>query len=374
MALHKGWDRVLTTKEGAVKTTGFSTQLTKGQLGIFDMSQENQTKDGHPVVTDFAAQPADRKFEIKLGIHDNGLGRSQTNKSMSSFPFTIGNVKSLRVSLPDEGSVDEWLIGFDGTEGTELTFNAGETTELSINLEGEPMGLLGYVKAEALFKMQFFAPNAPEDVDDKAIVEEAVESFKKEELLGQYPITELIDITAEDTGGKMAIRIKGKKTELAAAEEALRYEIPFINSSLRISVAGGYLRGVNESNAQYAAGIFSVKNISRAAEKANLGGDLMDFEHRGRIYFTGENQHHDNYFARSIYGRESNLEELTGYVVYALEVERTKFSGGFNGRQSENITYHITAPVGSQAAVETLLNSLATAAGVETVTTVEAGE
>lgn len=549
MASHKAWDRHLVTNQGLTMTDGYSTRLAKGQIGIFDMSTENQTKLGNPAIADFAAQPADRKFEVKVGVHDNGLGRSQTNKSMSTIPFTLGGVQGLSVSVSDldEKVYDEWLIGYNGSTGSELKFNAGETTEVSVLLKGEPLGVLGYFNAELLLKMHFTAPQDEAEVNNEKIVTEAVKAFKREEFMGQFPINELLEITpinssnpatvdgdehklyeieVEDLGdsnalgviqasypehivrktdrkglvstytmlvktvmeddgtgtgtnvetsvpadfdgkswtvkevgtavtekytirladkngtdsrladlqaaypdltitetavdknlcqreyetttasnvvfeecdpafrdlfeteapetfdfvdwdveekvwdatAKMGIRIKGKDFTLSPNGEALRHQFPYYNSSLRIEVAGGYPIDVNESFAHYKGGVMPIKLVTRAQEPSNLGADLMDWETRGNAYFTnGNDPKHDNLFARSVYGRESNLDELTQYVTYAVKIGRTKFSQGFNGTQSENFTYHIVAPKGKHQDIEALLNSLATKVGIPTV-------
>jgi hypothetical protein len=598
MASHKAWDRHMITNEGLTMTNGFSTRLAKGQIGIFDMSTENQTKLGNPAVASFAGQPKDRKFEIKVGVHDNGLGRSQTNKSMTSIPFTLDGVKGLSVSVPDmEKKVyDEWLVGYNGKPGTELTFNAGETTELSILLSGEPMAILGYHNAELLLHMQFTAPQDPAEVNNEKIVLEAIKALKNEEFMGQFPIEELIEITpinssnpasvtgtshlmlnlkVEDLGdsgalgevqaaypgavvrrsdrkgltstytilveggddavaasdikeglayeivtagdtdftaigaadnnvgtqfiatgagtgtgtadaigavdysyevdgqtitksweevaqgkaktetytirladkngtdsrlseiqaaypeltitevadsyspalcqrdyqttvatnvvfeecdpafrdlfsseaprtfdfvdweaeevvydanAKMGIRFKGKDVTLSPNGEALRHQFPFYNTSTRIEVSGGYPIDVNESFAHYKGGVMPIKLISRAKEQSNLGANLMDWEVRGKAYFTnGNDPKHDNLFARSIYGRESDLDELTQYVVYGLKIARSKYSQSFNGKQEENFTYHIVVEKDKHADVEALLNDLATEAGVPTV-------
>lgn len=598
MASHKAWDRHLITNEGLVMENGFSTRLAKGQLGIFDMSAENQTKLGNPSVSNFTGQPKDRKFEIKVGIHDNGLGRSQTNKSMTSIPFTLGGVQGLSVSVPDieEKVFDEWIVGYNGKPGTELTFNAGETTELSILLSGEPMAILGYFNAELELKMQFTAPNDAADVNNEKIVMEAIKAVMDTEYMGQYPVGELLEIlpindtnpatvtgtkhemqqlkiedlgdsgalgevqaaypqaivkrtdrkgllstytimveqgelavvggsfivgqeyeivttgttdfttigaadsnpgtrfvatgagtgtgtadeveatdftqdvngttvvtrwTVEETGtaktetytirladkdgttsrlselqaaypdltitevadsyspalcqrdyqttvatnvvfeecdpsfrglfeseaprtydfvdwegevvtydptAKMGIKFKGKDVTLSPNGEALRHQFPFYNSSVRIEVSGGYPIDVNESFAQYQGGVMPIKLISRAQEQSNLGANLMDWEVRGKSYFTnGNDPKHDNLFARSIYGRESDLDELTQYVTYALKISRTKYAQSFGSKQEENFTYHIVAEKGKHQAVETLLNSLATEAGLTAV-------
>jgi hypothetical protein len=596
MASNKPWDRHLVTNEGLVMTDSHSTRLAKGQIGIFDMSQENQTRLGNPAVSTFAGAPANRKFEIKLGIHDISPSRSQSNKSMATIPFTLGGVKRVAVSAPTQMTniTDEWLVGFDGRAGTELVFNAGETTELSVLLKGEAMGILGYTNAEALFHLQFTAPQAIADVNNEKIVTEAVKAFKREEFIGQYPVTELLDITTinsenvalvgtnhdlqelsiQDEGGssdlalvqaqypaydvkktnregnistytalaksglvgvvggsfvigqeyeivtigttdftaigasentigvkfvatgigagtgtadevelgdfsqdvngtiiltdwtviatgkasteaytirladdagntsrlaelqaaypdltiaevadtwspalcqrdysttvvtnvvfeecspefndlfeseapapydfiewetaepvysataKMGIRFKVKETVLAANSEALRHQFPFYNTSARLEVSGGYPIDVNESFARYTGGIFNIKLISRAQERSNLGGNLQDWETRGDYYFTRENAHKDNLYARHIYGRESDLDELVQYVDYIIEVSRTKFAQGFNDTQSETIIYHILAPVGKNDAVESIVNVLAVAAGLDAV-------
>lgn len=545
MASHKAWDRHLVTNQGLVMSNGFSTRLAKGQIGIFDMSTANQTKLGNPSVSDFSTQPLDRKFEIKVGIHDNGLGRSQTNKSMATIPFRIQDVQGLSVSVSDldEKVYDEWLVGYNGSAGSELKFNAGETTELSILLSGEPLAVLGYLNAELLLKMHFTAPQDEAEVNNEKIVTEAIKALKREDFMGLIEggsINELLEITpmnssnpatvtgdehklyeieVEDLGdsnalgqiqasypehivrktdrkglvstytmlvktvvvdtvetsvpapydgnawtvkevgtaitekytirlsdkngtdsrlpelqaaypeltitetavdknlcqreyettvasnvvfeecdpafrdlfvteapepfdfidwdaidkvydatAKMGIRFKGKDFTIAANGEALRHQFPYYNSSVKIEVAGGYPINVNESFAHYKGGVMPIKLISRAQVPSNLGADLMDWEVRGNAYFTnGNDPKHDDLFARSVYGRESNLDELTQYVTYAVKIGRTKFSQSFNGTQSENFTYHIVAPRGKHQDVETLLNNLATKAGIPTV-------
>lgn len=691
MALHEPWDRHFVTNQGVVRTAGHSITLGKGELGIFDVSPENQTKNGNPAVSNFSNQPKDRKFEIKLGRYD-ALSRSGSNKSMASIPFRVQDVVSLAVSAPKDKSnkVDDFIVGFDGRDGTEFSFLPGETTEISVKLHGEAMGYLGYNQSEVLLKAYLRAPEVQADINNEEIVMEAIMQLKGMELLGQVDINDYVDIlpvkdtglatpanataynfyeltvqdlgdssalglvqaqypnyvvkrteriglsstytiiapsgeivtggsfvvdqeyeivtagttdftligaadnnvgtrfvatgvgagtgtaqvvvaanyvqgiasiikdcdacpagfveegggviyniTLEDDGAdstatvqavpgakattaskegqengvgiyvvvtddeltqaeidafvtanptatvnkvgetvaictngtvsttawvstgdcnatietyqirladtecgdsrlaevqaaypdltitevgasntycqrtyettvatnvvceecdpafrdifeseapspfdmvewekdapvydataKMGIRIRAKESLLGSNGEALRYDMPFLNTSVRLEVAAGHPTNVNENFAGYSQGVVNVKLLSRAEERSNLGGDLMDWDTRSKHYFTGNKVHTDSLYARTVLGEESDLDEFTQYVDYALEVNRVKFSQGFNGTQSETFVYHILAPVGKHDGVEALLNSLAGAANVEVV-------
>lgn len=162
------------------------------------------------------------------------------------------------------------------------------------------------------------------------------------------------------------IRVKGKETILTP-DECLRDEVPFISTSVRIKLAGGYPTEVNESVRNF-NNRFAVKVLSKAEDRDNLAGNFWAYEDMAKVYFDGSPRHFNNNYAKFLLGEESHLIEPDKSVIdYAITIRPTKYSQSFSGRVEESITYHIIVPVGEQQEIENLLNSLAAAAGVDPV-------
>lgn len=168
----------------------------------------------------------------------------------------------------------------------------------------------------------------------------------------------------------MGIRIKAKET-ISSPSEELRDGTPFINSSIRLKVAGGYK---TETYNSFKTGRkrFNVKLISRQEELENLGGHLWPLEDRDFTYFNGYPRHkncengHMNEYTKQLLGEESVLKPNAQYVVYTVKV-KAKTSQGLISSLVEDFNYQIAAEVGKHHGVEALLNSLAGAAGVDGV-------
>lgn len=168
----------------------------------------------------------------------------------------------------------------------------------------------------------------------------------------------------------MGIRIKAKET-ISSPSEELRDATPFINSSIRLKVAGGY---ATETYNSFKTGRkrFSVKLISRQEELENLGGHLWPLEDRDFTYFNGHPRHrnfengHMNEYTKQLLGEESVLKPNAQYVVYTVKV-RPRTGQGIISDLVETFNYQIAAEVGLHHGVEALLNSLAGAAGVDGV-------
>ena len=65
---------------------------------------------------------------------------------------------------------------------------------------------------------------------------------------------------------------------------------------------------------------------------------------------------------------ESSVQnQLKQYVDYAITIGHASHSQGFAARLNEDITYHVYVEVGRHFAVEDLLNTIASGAGVGTV-------
>lgn len=207
MGLHKPFDRAFYVVGGATMTDGYSLNLTKGQFGIFDI--QNTNVNGAKAVNSFLGQPKNKKYELKMGVSDLAVTRSQTNKSFSSFPFSVNNVLDLTVSVPEstEQQVDEVIVGYNGIdEGTAITFKKGDRKKLVLRLEGEPIGLLGYPNGVDI-PVYMDAENCPvlgsdcEDCDPCEAVEclpivlDAIEKLKRHQLRGGTLVSDYVDIT-----------------------------------------------------------------------------------------------------------------------------------------------------------------------------------
>lgn len=205
MGLHSPIERHFITNEGAVKTTGGSLKLAKGQVAIVDLDAPN-TRQGKKLVDSFVGKSPTSKFEITLGKADIGVTRSLSNKSLSSVPFTLEDVKEVRVSAPDGkgDQVDDFVIGFNGVDGTEIDMNNGDTEIIQVELTGKGIQYLGYSGGKAVVQVVLIAPDEGTKIltgnpvagewTMEQVVTEGIERLINSELLGQTPITDLVDI------------------------------------------------------------------------------------------------------------------------------------------------------------------------------------
>lgn len=164
----------------------------------------------------------------------------------------------------------------------------------------------------------------------------------------------------------MGIRLTGKKIELSGSE-AYRDFMPFIASSVRISVAGGYYNSQTASFHEGSGDRFHVQMDSRATEPEYLGGNLQELEEMSRRYFEDESRQYQNSYGTWAKGEESLLNPTAPYVDYILTVRTKTMSQGFSGELNETFYYHFITEVGKHQEVEAILNQLATEAGIAPV-------
>ena len=206
MGLHKPFDRDFFVLGGSVMTDGISTNLAKGQFGIFDV----ETGAAPKAVTSFKGQPKNKKYELRLGKADVPVTRSQNNFSYSSFPFSLKDVMNLKVSSPEttEQKVDEVIVGYNGiSDDTAIQFKAGDRKKLVVRLEGEPIGLLGYTYNFVDVPIYMEADrcihdNGCSDCEDPCskveclpIILDAIEQLKNHQLRGGTKVSDYIDVT-----------------------------------------------------------------------------------------------------------------------------------------------------------------------------------
>lgn len=197
MASHAPQTLFFVTNEGSVATSGGSTRIAKGQIGLVDKGGV-PTSAGIPVVTSVTSIATDRNrlYELRLGIAPLTPTRSQSNKAYSTVPFKLSEIVDVKVNYPKMGvSVDEFLIGYDGINASSaLTMSNGDNEVIDITLFGEAIGMLGYPEAKVTVKLHLEAPNTGSFTMHQ-IVEEGVKRLKNVTLVGGVPITNYIDIT-----------------------------------------------------------------------------------------------------------------------------------------------------------------------------------
>lgn len=207
MGLHKSFDRQFVLLGGAVKTTGGSLDLTRGEIGFFDPS--TVTENGAVAIPSFKGLSKSKKFEIRYKENDNDtISRSMSSKTYKSFPFSLENVLELRVSTPKitEAQVDEVVVGWNGIDNdTALRFRRGESKNATIELSGEAIGMLGYPLNTVQVPMFFdtgsrYLDDCEEfdfctEIECTKIVENAIEVFKQFKLRGGVPVTDYVEIT-----------------------------------------------------------------------------------------------------------------------------------------------------------------------------------
>ena len=173
---------------------------------------------------------------------------------------------------------------------------------------------------------------------------------------------ELVSV-ASDENAKMGIRIKGKAFDWTPTDVS-RDQIPFYETSTRVEASGGYIIEVNESFQDNFRDLFVITRLSRAQDRDNLGGHLMQAEEASRAYFDGEKRHVDNLYAKAVLGEESVLDFKKQYVQYAITIHDSKYSQGVGRRSDMGTTYNVWAELGKDSALHTYIKALATKVGI----------
>lgn len=150
-------------------------------------------------------------------------------------------------------------------------------------------------------------------------------------------------------------------------EECLRDLVGFTETSTQIRVAAGYPEEIREGIGTLPQGTYGTTYLSKWTPRTHLAGNLRDLENEGRAYFRGIGTRKD-YLGKLIRGEVTNMEDQAKqYIQYTLTVDHFNRTQSLAGRISEVINYDIFVEVGTQADVESLLNSIASAAGVPMV-------
>lgn len=163
----------------------------------------------------------------------------------------------------------------------------------------------------------------------------------------------------------MGIRVRGKK-QIMAGSEGFRRDTPTIYTSTRISLSNEAPGEVSQSYNKGTNGRFAVKLLSIATEPGGQGFTLRDMEARTKVYFTQDYPACGNYDSY-VSGGESLLKDFKQYITYTVRVKRSHPSQSFSGDVTVNYDYIFAVELGRQGDIETLVNHIATGAGLGTV-------
>lgn len=211
--LNKPTDRYFTILGGSVMTSGYSLNLGKGTIGLFDLSK--QTKDGLAAISNLKNFPKNKEVILKMGADNSTLSRTHDVKGKVSAPFKLSEVIDVKVSAPDISAqlVDEVVIGYDGINANSaIDFTKGEVKKFTLKLSGEAIGKLGYPKAEVIIEHAVEADDCdPYDdcvdcnpcsaVDPLPLMEQVADFFRNFELRGGVKASEFIDVTVTKSCG-----------------------------------------------------------------------------------------------------------------------------------------------------------------------------
>ena len=172
-----------------------------------------------------------------------------------------------------------------------------------------------------------------------------------------YPV-EAAPVAGETLCG---FEVKGKPIVMNPSE-CTYDELPFIMTSSRIlGLSGGYPIDYS-MNSIVPKGTWRILELDRARDLDNLGGNLREWEQKGRFYFENEKPHR-SMVERSLTGTQSRLNGLTQYSDLFVTIENSNKSG-MNDKSYTYITYHVLVPFGRTTNMENMFRNLAGAAGL----------
>lgn len=203
MSLQGAQHRHLVVLDGKTLQSGGSLQISNGVLAVVDNDPRAVTQNGRKILSSFSGLPKSKEFQIVLGTPDNAVSRSTTNKPFESLPFKLDEIVDFKVVAPKEKGikVDDFIIGYNGTAGTEIVLGERTASSIDITLMGDAIAQLGYDNKQVTVKLMFEAPYVDENgaavdaasVTNQEVVENAVKRFNNMKLMGNVPITDYVE-------------------------------------------------------------------------------------------------------------------------------------------------------------------------------------
>jgi hypothetical protein len=165
---------------------------------------------------------------------------------------------------------------------------------------------------------------------------------------------------------KCGLRFKAKE-QVSYPDEYTRDTFGFIENSTKIEVSGGFITEVREGIGQVTDNTIPTYVVSKWEPRTHVGESMLQWERNSFFYFNGH-QVHSDVDARFLLGEFSNIEPSAQYVDYVITVENTKFAQSMSQTYTEVTNYHILVELGKHFAVESMVNMIATKAGLPAVT------
>lgn len=183
--------------EGNVRTTGSSLTLGVGELAFVDLNKV--VNGGAKVISDFSPLSPATRLAIRMGEMDGFGSRTGSNKPISSIPFKLKDVTNIYVDAPQRAGakVDDFVIGFNGEDGSEFNIDNAENEVIELTLKGDLMGMIGLPDRKYTARVNLTAPIEGVKGTDwtmHEIVENAFLELKNYKLPGNIPITDYVDI------------------------------------------------------------------------------------------------------------------------------------------------------------------------------------
>lgn len=200
--------------DGNVKTTGGSLNLAVGQLAIVDLNQSaTNASEGLKVLSDFSDLKANSKLQIRMGEPNDYVSRSENNKAINTMPFKLSDITNIYVDAPTRAGVkvDDFIIGYNGKDGSELDISAGENEVIELTLKGDLIGMTGAKDCKEIFRVNLTAPLESERTKSttagaaanqwtmQELVRNAYTELKKKKIPGGHSITDYVDILLVDS-------------------------------------------------------------------------------------------------------------------------------------------------------------------------------
>lgn len=205
MATAGALERDFFVLDGKTLTTGGSLNLTNGVLAIVSNDNKELTQNGRKVYSTFTGQSKDKSFDLLLGAFDKPVSQYTTNKAYESQTFRIADIEDIRVEAPQRTGilVDDFIIGYNGKPGTEITIAERTSTGIDITLSGSAIYNLGYKEGCTTVRLDLQYPYLDDNdvcidcangvVTMQELVEKAVAEFNATKLLGGVPVTDYVD-------------------------------------------------------------------------------------------------------------------------------------------------------------------------------------
>ena len=171
-----------------------------------------------------------------------------------------------------------------------------------------------------------------------------------------------VEVPSNATDCLCGFKVKGKLLQIMPTEAVID-EIAYVEDSVKIRIAGGWISDIREGIGSIEDTPFHVEQKTYASKRTHMGYALRNFEKQSRTHFSGDVNNSRGNVEKFIRGVQSNLNYEAQYVDYSLLLRRYGFSQGMSGTSSAFTTFHFQVEVGRHNAIEAILNSLAAQAG-----------